>query len=300
MYYVNNTFFTNDKNVKQKVLKLFFVKCTRMNQIIIKIDNRESELLKKIEREKNTNELFKNLTIVIENLPLGDIILCDAETNKELIIIERKTLNDLSASIKDGRYEEQSYRLNGIDHPNHNIVYFIEGSIQNTSPLIKYKWDKATMYSAMVSIAFYKGFSVMRSLDMNETAYMICNMAHKIEKTTNRAFYYSKSPEPVIQEEGDSSPVQQPKAYYDVAKRVKKDNVTKENIGQIMLCQIPGVSSQTASAILNKFENIRTLIKALESDSACLNDIYLTDAKGKQRKINKTCIQNIINLLIHL
>lgn len=269
-----------------------------MNQIIIKIDNRECELLKKIEHEKNTNELFKNIAVVIENLPLGDIILCNAETNEELIIIERKSLNDLSASIKDGRYEEQSYRLNGIDHPNHNIVYLIEGSIQNTSPLIKYKWDKPTIYSAMISIAFYKGFSVMRSLDMNETAYMICNMVHKIEKTTNRVFYYSKSlnPTPVIQEEGE----QQPKAYYDVAKRVKKDNVTKENIGQIMLCQIPGVSSQTACAILNKFSNIRTLIKELETNAECLNDVYLSDAKGKKRKINKTCVQNIINLLINL
>lgn len=270
-----------------------------MNQIIIKIDNRESELLKKIEREKDTNESFKNLTLVIESLPLGDIIVCNAETNEELIIIERKTLNDLSASIKDGRYEEQSYRLNGIDHPNHNIVYFIEGSIQNTSPLIKYKWDKPTMYSAMVSIAFYKGFSLMRSLDINETAYMIYNLAHKLEKTTNRAFYYSRSlnPNPVIPEEGEQK---QTKSYYDVAKRVKKDNVTKENIGQIMLCQIPGVSSQSACAILNKFSNIRSLIKELETNPECLNDVYLTDAKGKQRKINKTCIQNIINLLIHL
>uniref|UniRef100_A0A6C0E272 ERCC4 domain-containing protein n=1 Tax=viral metagenome TaxID=1070528 RepID=A0A6C0E272_9ZZZZ len=278
-----------------------------MNRIMIKIDNRENELLKKIEHEKNTNELFKNLTVVIETLPLGDIILCNTETNEELIIIERKTLNDLSASIKDGRYEEQSYRLNGIDHPNHNIVYLIEGSIQNTCSLIKYKWDKQTVYSAIVSIAFYKGFSVMRSIDLNETAYMICNMAHKIEKTTNRSFYYSKPSQSINNNDVNQEPEvdiqiqqQQTKAYHDVVKRVKKDNVTKENIGQIILCQIPGVSSQSACAILNKFSNIRSLIKELETNPECLNDIYLTDAKGKQRKINKTCIQNIINLLINL
>ena len=261
--------------------------------IVIKIDNRETELFKKIEHEKNANESFKSIEIVVENLPLGDIILCNAETNEELVIIERKTLNDLSASIKDGRYEEQSYRLNGIDHPNHNIVYLIEGSIQNTSPLFKYKWDKPTMYSAMISIAFYKGFSVMRSLDTTETAYMICNMAHKIEKTTNRLFYYSKTLtclDPGMQEDV-AEPTQ--KAYHAVIKRVKKDNVTKENIGQIMLCQIPGVSSQTADAIFNKFNNIRALIKALELDETCLNDIYLTDSKNKQRRISKTCIQNI-------
>ena len=41
---------------------------------------------------------------------LGDVIICD-DDGSERMIIERKTLNDLAASIKDGRYEEQGYRL---------------------------------------------------------------------------------------------------------------------------------------------------------------------------------------------
>ena len=45
----------------------------------------------------------------------------------KLLIIERKSLNDLASSIKDGRYAEQSFRLSNIEHHNHNIVYLIEG-----------------------------------------------------------------------------------------------------------------------------------------------------------------------------
>ena len=37
------------------------------------------------------------------------------------------------SSIKDGRYEEQSYRLNGLSHHNHNIVYLIEGDVNKVN-----------------------------------------------------------------------------------------------------------------------------------------------------------------------
>ena len=42
---------------------------------------------------------------------------------KNLLIIERKSLADLESSIKDGRYENQSYRLDGLPVINHNIYY---------------------------------------------------------------------------------------------------------------------------------------------------------------------------------
>lgn len=48
-----------------------------------------------------------------ERLPLGDIILHDPVSDKDIVLFERKTLNDLAASIQDGRYKEQSFRLLG-------------------------------------------------------------------------------------------------------------------------------------------------------------------------------------------
>jgi len=282
--------------------------------MIIKIDHRESELLKKIQFLIDNTESFKSIQILVENLPLADIIINNGI--QDLIIIERKSLNDLSASIKDGRYEEQSYRLNGIEHHNHNIVYLIEGDINNkNSVLFKDRVDKTTLYSAMVSIVFYKGFSLMRSFDMSETAYMICNMAYKIGKTKDRSLFYSNqyNPDPVCENDtNDTNNIntntnttytlpllssESNKAYCNVVKRVKKENVTKENIGEIMLCQIPGISSQTACAILDKFKNIGNLMKTIQMDSGCLDDVYTVDSKNKSRKISKTCIANIMDFL---
>jgi Holliday junction resolvasome RuvABC DNA-binding subunit len=65
-----------------------------------------------------------------------------------------------------------------------------------------------------------------------------------------------------------------------------------------MLCQIPGISSTTALAILLKFKTLQNLIKCIQEDNTCLNNISTIDSNNKSRKINKTAIANIIKFLI--
>ena len=127
--------------------------------MIIKVDVREQELLRQINQLILFVPLFKQLKVVTENLPLGDIIICDDKEEK--LIIERKSINDLLSSIKDGRYEEQSYRLNGSEHHNHNIIYMIEGDVNKMNRFKDNKMEKYTVYSAIFSLNYYKGFSVL-------------------------------------------------------------------------------------------------------------------------------------------
>ena len=155
--------------------------------MIIKIDTRERELLKICTMLLEAVPAFKDLKIVVEPLPLGDIIINNGQIDN--IIVERKSLSDLASSIKDGRYDEQSYRLNGLPHHNHNIVYLIEGDLAKFNSF-KERIDKQILYSAMFSINYYKGFSLMRSINMDETAFIICNMAYKIGKDLNKQPYF--------------------------------------------------------------------------------------------------------------
>ena len=99
--------------------------------MIIKVDNRERKLIKLLNAKLDELEVSK-ISIVVEELPLGDIIICD-DNKVEKLIIERKSLNDLAASIRDGRYSEQSFRLENHEIHNHNIVYLIEGDIHRYS-----------------------------------------------------------------------------------------------------------------------------------------------------------------------
>jgi len=278
--------------------------------MIIKVDIRESELLVKMNSLIETVNSFKNIIIKTETLSVGDIIICDdKETNiEEKLIIERKSIADLLSSIKDGRYEEQSYRLNGLSHHNHNIIYLIEGDV-NKNTYFKSRTDaeKQMAYSAMFSLNYYKGFSVFRSFSLEETATIVCNMAYKLEKQklSGKNEYYKNNMNSIDETLEEKVNIEETdiveksvKNYVNVIKKVKKENITPDNIGEIMLCQIPGVSSVAAISIMEQYKNMPNLIKELEINNDCLKNITSTNSKGQIRKINKTSISNIIKFLL--
>ena len=276
-----------------------------MTKMKIKIDVRERELIPIIQ---NLNEEEKKpITIEVENLPLGDIIICEENEKTgeitEHIIIERKKVSDLAASITDGRYNEQSYRLDKIEHPNHNIVYLIEGRIDTFNSRYS-RITPTALYTSLTTINYFKGFSVWRSLSMQETAVMIIRSASKIGKMDDPDGYYSDSI--VVCEEVDENEVKKNDNtdYSHVAisastSRVKKDHLTPENIGHIILSQIPGVSASTSDAILNKFGSLYDLLFALKEDQQCLRNITYITKKGQERRITTTAISNIINYLLY-
>ena len=275
--------------------------------MLIKVDNREQDLLKQIQNLVLFIPAFKQLKVETAALPLGDIIIYD--DNDEKLVIERKCLNDLLASIKDGRYEEQSYRLNGLNHPNHNIYYLIEGDVNKANRFKDNNIEKLTLYSAMFSLNYYKGFSVMRTLSMEETAIFICNTANKLSKSEKKAYYENKPQVNTVANiitsengekslEGVEQNLESDKDYISVVKKVKKENITPENIAEIMLCQIPGISSVTAIAIMDKFKTIPNLINEIQQNDNCLKDISYQNSKGQSRKINKTSLANIVKFLL--
>ena len=86
-------------------------------------------------------------------------------------------------------------------------------------------------------------------------------------------------------------------AYCTVVKKVKKDNVTPANIGEIVLCQIPSISSVSAVAIMKKFGTLAHLINEVTKNPACMDDIQTVSSAGT-RKISRAIVQNIRKYLI--
>jgi hypothetical protein len=64
-----------------------------------------------------------------------------------------------------------------------------------------------------------------------------------------------------------------------------------------MLSQIPGISSSISMSILAEFKTLPNLIKCIQLDKDCMNNICTVDTKGKHRKISKSAIANIILFL---
>ena len=90
------------------------------------------------DREHGLRPLLPNEDFPFTHLPVGDIwIAVDSETKdirENGLIIERKSVADLEASILDGRYREQRSRLLSYSsekkaHP----IYIIEGDLNRTA-----------------------------------------------------------------------------------------------------------------------------------------------------------------------
>jgi ERCC4-type nuclease len=214
-------------------------------------------------RERAMIEHFPN--VPVKQLVLGDFVI--EQDGKEVVIVERKTIADFASSISDGRYREQSERLMAYDIPNHNVIYLIEGSMK----YYKHKIPKATLLSAMASLLFGKGFSVIRTESVEDTADFIRALLAKLQK-----------------EKGYAAP----KVGGSNVKKQKRDAITPETIDAIMLSQIPSVSATTAAAILKKFKTVFGLTTALKLDPACLDDI-----KVGARALSRSTIEKIKLLL---
>lgn len=258
-----------------------------------------------------SGETDKSHKIKKEQLHIGDIVLED-DSGKSIVIFERKTLYDLAASIKDGRYNEQSFRLDKEAIHNHNIIYLIEGDIERYNEK-KGRITKKVLISSMFSLLYYKGFSVFRTNSICETADIIVFFADKYDKTRvidkTRSAYYSITSDIVVKSNSvitttEAAPCdvdkEESEKYSGVFKSHKEKNeyITTDNINIIMLACVPGISSKIATQIMREYKTIQNLLYQLEKEPECLNTFMIKTESGAMRKINKTCIDNIKKFLV--
>uniref|UniRef100_A0A1B6CER1 Crossover junction endonuclease MUS81 n=2 Tax=Clastoptera arizonana TaxID=38151 RepID=A0A1B6CER1_9HEMI len=100
-------------------------------KVILLVDTQETCKGDEIVKE------LKSLGILVEirKLSVGDFTwICRNSSNQELVlpyIIERKRLDDLAKSIKDGRFHEQKFRLKQCGIP--NCIYLVENYKEHLS-----------------------------------------------------------------------------------------------------------------------------------------------------------------------
>jgi ERCC4-type nuclease len=235
----------------------------------------------------------------IKPLLLGDMEIQNTKGDC-MVLFERKSIPDLIASIKDGRYNEQSYRLHhACSLTPHNIVYIIEGSLALSKyppPILK------MVRSALTSLQFIKGFSVIRTQSVKETAEYLMDTATRLASKVDDGwtlYYPNKKETDAVQTDQDrddpscsNSPLVP--SYATVVKACKKQNVTYQNIHIIMLSQIPGISPSTAEVILNG-QTLEQMINRLrQGDNQWLFSIKVSaSANIPPRKLSKSVIHSI-------
>lgn len=239
------------------------------DKISITIDVRETNIYNDI-ISRDLDNYKDKIEILSENLTQGDIHI----TYKNLVhIFERKTLQDLHASILDGRYKEQKARLLSNVSQKY-ITYIIEGD--NILSSNTYSKNKSMIQSAYLHTLFRDNIRILYTKNIVETTTLILLISTKI----------IDKPEKFLYEEYTSD-----KCYTDFIKLKKKkiDNIDTKSCFIMQLSQIPMISNVIAKNIYSKYICMANLIKMIgvfETKEQQIKELCKVDGVGKEKAIS--------------
>lgn len=237
------------------------------------LDNREV-------RAKNDRDYIQNalsaagVTPLTRALSVGDAMWIARERalpNREIVldhIIERKRLDDLVASIKDGRFHDQKFRLtkSGV----RNVTYIIEDyNIGDTGNM------RESIETAMSSTQVVNGFFVKRTAKLDDTIRYLVRMTKMLEGI------YAQQPLPLIPSnlvESRTYPallrhlettfptLRFHPTYTDFSSLISKSGaLTLKDVYLKMLMCVRGVSVEKAAEIQKLYPTPKVLIEAYEA-----------------------------------
>lgn len=221
-----------------------------------------------------------------ETLPVGDLLF--KWNDRDLVLIERKTLNDLLSSMKsDGRYREQKKRLLAARQaqPGLRVYYLIEGQL-GSRPVDRWfkEPDRKRAYGASVNTLVRDGIPVIRTESFTDTMRTLGKIWELINKEGDNLLQNTNtSTNP--QEQGDYSQGKASGRYMSpvIIKTNKGENQDEAWCYLAQLQQIPGVSEDVAEAISGLYPDMPTLFKAYQTLArSCSN---AEAARGKCQRL---------------
>lgn len=230
---------------------------------IIKIDNREKDIIEKLEQ--------RGYDLTKENLDLGDFQFIDLFSKEPILIIERKTYADLSASIKDGRYKEQKDRLLYSIKKSVRKIILLEGE-----NLDKFSLPNKTLDGVIINTMVRDNMHIFLTKNKDETIDFIENIILHIPK------YYDDLKKEIVNGE-EKKGIQE-----FSSKSKKKDNITGSICFRNMLIQIPGISVKIAQVFEEKYKNMNNFICILkENNNSEKNKIIKSLAEERYGTTNR-------------
>jgi len=227
-------------------------------------------------REKGLIPLLS--TWPIRMLPVGDIWigLSGEEIGPGGIVIERKSIDDFEASIKDGRYREQRTRLTGYCKERQaRPLYILEGMMDRLWGTL----GKETLEKYRNRLLIRYGIAVIHTDSLEDTA-RICKMLSDQMEADRTVFL-----------ETDAAAL----SYSSTVSVTKKGN--RENPENFALCALqgcPGVSAAVATAVLKGLGGTFTGVwNAAEEDIAAVQI-----GSGGKRRVGPTVAKRLY-LMLH-
>jgi ERCC4-type nuclease len=210
------------------------------------------------DREHGLRELLPSWPVA--HLAVGDILIGYSETQEILengLIIERKSVADLEASILDNRYREQRSRIMAYaTEKKAHAIYIIEGELDRLGH-VRLTKQALLKYITRLSIRYH--IPVFLTASLKETA-ELCKILHDQWTTDPKTF-------------------EQPATltYIETRGKTRESNTDDPNVFLATLLQAcRGISSTGALAIISVFPSLEALMKGTVEEFTAIQ-------VGKQR-----------------
>jgi ERCC4-type nuclease len=238
---------------------------------MLKIDHREQGIKTCIDECQTLKNKDK---IQFEQLEHADFQILDSD-GTILFLFERKTIDDLLASIKDGRYKNQKAKLFESYKPS-QIYYIIEGTIKYNE--VSHTKDKI-IQSAILNTMLRDKIGIMNTKNNKDTFECIINIFNRY--------------------------IDDPSKYQIDAQTISKETIvetkstsSKSEVFKKMLCQIPSINDKTAQTLVDTYTSLPNMINTLQQLGSNENiSKTLEHLKVNNRKISKRVVEQIITCL---
>lgn len=204
-----------------------------------------------VKEDKKFIEILQNhMGCIPKSLDIGDIAFyCQ---DKPILIIERKTINDLASSLNDGRYKEQKIRLMSINNSS-RIIYLIEGSYDMLNIEYHKSFNVEKYKGCIINTIIRDNIHVYHTENMEESAQFIYDIKKRLPKYID-----------VLVNNKISD-------YSNIIKIKKKDNLTAKICFINQLRQIPGVSISIAEKLVELYHNMNNFVMSVKNEDTLKN-----------------------------
>lgn len=230
------------------------------------LDTREGELIRLLQAPQD----------IVKQLPVADIWIGITESNtlsEGGLLIERKSIRDLEASILDGRYREQRGRLLASCHENKTQpMYILEGSFSSGTGRL----TKKALMKFINRLIFHYNIAVMQTASLSETAELIQTLAEQWKEDPTSL---QRTTEVVKVTDG-------------IHVQKKANAMDPRQFAICCIAQCPGVSVKAAEQLVTVFGSLPGVIQATKEE--------VEQVKVGARKIGPVVSKRLYELLHHL
>ena len=198
------------------------------------------------------------------NLDIGDIsFYLNDISGAPLVTLERKRVDDLGSSQKDGRYREQRARLLAQRGAGTSVGYIVEAPYW--TPNLSNSWCRGSftevhLQQTLLRLQFRYTMPVFQVSKVDETMSFVRRIAQMLAK------------DPTVFRGGLADTATAAAAVYTEAVHIKKaDNKTPERIFVAMLSTIPGLGGAAVTALGTATQySMKRILAMSESEIAAI------------------------------